>query len=743
MKTKRTLLIGLLTSVLSPSAFAQEWPFTYHGRLDDNGAPANGVYDFRFTIYNGPDFSGPTAALSTTPLDAVAVSNGLFTVQINGPAWVFNGQPRWLAIEVRTNGPSEYTQLAPWTELTPTPYAIRALTVTTNALDGGYPGAVNFSNPGNTFVGGGAGLTGLNASQLTSGTVPAARLGNAWRIGGNNGTTPGTHFIGNTDNQALDFRVDNRRALRLEPTGSDSVNVVGGWSGNYVGPGVVGATISGGGAGDGSGFAFTNRVLNDFGTISGGLRNTVSEYVATVGGGEENTASGNWSTVGGGRDNTAGGRDSIISGGYRNSIGSNATSAAIGGGYANQIRIDARSATIGGGYGNQILSNASIASILGGQYNVIHPNASGSTIAGGAGNIIQDDAWFASIGGGNDNTIQSNARRATISGGQLNTILTNAFVATILGGWSNTVAGRFASVGGGAVNIASGDNASVGGGYNNAAIGLDATIPGGSFNVASGDNASVGGGYNNAAIGLDATIPGGSFNVATNLAFAAGHRAKANHPGAFVWADNTAADFTSDRANQFKVRAGGGVHLVTGGSGLNPAGLRVEPTTANAVGVYIFQTSSDAALVLENRGAGDQLKAFNGPGSQVFRVDNDGDVFAKSFTPSSDRHRKENFEPICPQEMLAKVTALPITRWNFKGDEATPHVGPMAQDFHAAFGLGADDTTIATVDADGVALAAIQGLNQKLEQKETEITEVKQRLAALEQLVSQLIGGVK
>ena len=67
----------------------------------------------------------------------------------------------------------------------------------------------------------------------------------------------------------------------------------------------------------------------------------------------------------------------------------------------------------------------------------------------------------------------------------------------------------------------------------------------------------------------------------------------------------------------------------------------------------------------------------------------------------------------------------------------------MAQDFHAAFGVGLDDKHIATVDADGVALAAIQGLNQKLEQKETEITELKQRLAKLERLMNRKNGGGK
>ena len=83
---------------------------------------------------------------------------------------------------------------------------------------------------------------------------------------------------------------------------------------------------------------------------------------------------------------------------------------------------------------------------------------------------------------------------------------------------------------------------------------------------------------------------------------------------------------------------------------------------------------------------------------------------------------------ISPKEVLAKVAALPITEWNFKTMPGLRHMGPMAQDFYAAFGLGGSDTTITTVDPDGVALAAIQGLNQKLQQKETEITELKQVL---------------
>jgi hypothetical protein len=116
-----------------------------------------------------------------------------------------------------------------------------------------------------------------------------------------------------------------------------------------------------------------------------------------------------------------------------------------------------------------------------------------------------------------------------------------------------------------------------------------------------------------------------------------------------------------------------------------------------------------------------------------------------TFVSLSDRNQKENFEAVSPREVLDKVAALPITRWNFKGDAATPHVGPMAQDFHAAFALGADDKHIATVDADGVALAAIQGLDQKLTEeltrRDTENAELRTRLERLERLLNARNGG--
>jgi hypothetical protein len=105
---------------------------------------------------------------------------------------------------------------------------------------------------------------------------------------------------------------------------------------------------------------------------------------------------------------------------------------------------------------------------------------------------------------------------------------------------------------------------------------------------------------------------------------------------------------------------------------------------------------------------------------------------------------KKEFARVDTRQVLETLALLPITRWRYQweSNSAPLHLGPMAQDFKAAFYPGADDKRITTLEADGVALAAIQGLNQKLEeklqQKEAEMTELRQAVAELKGLVSRL-----
>jgi hypothetical protein len=123
---------------------------------------------------------------------------------------------------------------------------------------------------------------------------------------------------------------------------------------------------------------------------------------------------------------------------------------------------------------------------------------------------------------------------------------------------------------------------------------------------------------------------------------------------------------------------------------------------------------------------------------------------------TSAREAKQGFAPVDAAAILAKVAALPLSTWAYTNAPTVRHLGPVAQDFHAAFALGDDDQHIATVDADGVALAAIQGLHQLLKEKEArlahlesaarakdaQITRLETRLTALEQAVERRLSGI-
>ena len=102
---------------------------------------------------------------------------------------------------------------------------------------------------------------------------------------------------------------------------------------------------------------------------------------------------------------------------------------------------------------------------------------------------------------------------------------------------------------------------------------------------------------------------------------------------------------------------------------------------------------------------------------------------AGAWSTLSDRSSKENIEVVDPGEVLKKVSKLPISIWNWKAQEPSiRHMGPMAQDMHAAFGLGEDERRISTVDSDGIALAAIQGLYEENQQIEARIAEMEARI---------------
>ena len=272
--------------------------------------PATGIYDLSFTLYDAA--SGPGTVGSPVPKSGVGVTNGLFTVALDFGAGFFNGAARWLEIAARTNGAATYVTLVPRQPLTPSPYAVYAPNAGTAASASAVaPGTV--TGPGIADDQVVRSLNGLQDSvRLVPGTnvsinaagdaitisaAPGTVVTNAgWGIAGNAGTTT-NNFLGTTDGQALQLRVNSARALRLEPTAS-SPNVIGGYQANSVSAGLVGVTIADGGL-----LNLEHTVLGNasYGTIGGGYNNTLQGYASFIRGGRNNiTGPGTYDSVIGG-----------------------------------------------------------------------------------------------------------------------------------------------------------------------------------------------------------------------------------------------------------------------------------------------------------------------------------------------------------------------------------------------------------------------------------------------------------
>lgn len=215
------------------------------------------------------------------------------------------------------------------------------------------------------------------------------------------------------------------------------------------------------------------------------------------------------------------------------------------------------------------------------------------------------------------------------------------------------------------------------------------TTASGMYSTAMGFGSGAGGAHSTAMGYL--TVASGDYSTAM------GANAWSNSfSHSFIYSDNSNSTVTENTANnQFMVRASGG---------------------------FVFYTSTDTTT-------GATLP--NGSGS---------------WSALSDRNAKDSVRQVDTREVLERVVSIPLNTWRYKTqDSKYRHMGPMAQDFYAAFHLGESDTGIDTVDADGVALAAIQGLNAKVEDKdrriaslEIELNTQRARIAWLESLAGDL-----
>lgn len=537
MKNSLNIIVAVLLLLifgLESSVFAQGTAFTYQGQLQGNGGPASGTYNFQFTLYTNS--SGGVAVAGPFTNSAVAVTDGLFTVTVDFGSGMWNGQTNWLQIGVETNGTAGFTILTPRQQLTPVPYAIFAESANAAGLSGTVPAAslagvygsgVSFTNPGNSFIGNGSGLSGVNAT-----TLGGLGAGAFWKTTGNAGTIPGVNFVGTTDNEPLDLFANSQAVLRLIPDSgaNDSPDIIGGSQSNAVTSGLVGVTIAGGALnsigpsspigsnpfGDMSSYpvigasyttiagGFLNQVQTNgtFSSVGGGALNSIQAGAieSTIAGGFHNTILAPWAAIDGGTYHVIGDINGFIGGGWTNEI------APGGGAYS----------VIGGGDHNIIQGQANNTVIAGGEYNTVTGSASlpvYAVVSGGYGNSIQTNCSFGTIAGGDQNTIQTNTSYASLGGGEFNAVQSFASGSVIAGGYANSAANSYATVSGGAFNTAGGYLATVAGGDRNSASYFYGTVSGGYEDTASGYAATVGGGYQNNGSGWYSALPGGLGNT--------------------------------------------------------------------------------------------------------------------------------------------------------------------------------------------------------------------------------------
>jgi hypothetical protein len=320
-----------------------------------------------------------------------------------------------------------------------------------------------------------------------------------------------------------------------------------------------------------------------------------------------------------------------------------------------------------------------------------------ATVGGGSMNVAGNDGT--TVAGGINNS--ATGQVATVGGGLGN--VAQSMYAVVAGGGSNTAAGGYSVVGGGQQNsvatfadhsvVAGGqDNVAgypysvVGGGQGNDAAGWYSTIGGGLQNLAINYCPTVSGGHQNAALGWYSMVPGGHRDTAGGAgSFAAGIHAVVSqlHDGCFIWGDSSTGNrIASTGSNQWKARCAGGVWFYS--------------NSAMTTGVTLASGSGSWASVCDSA-------------------------------------NKEDFKPVDKRALLERVAAMRVRDYKMKDqNDGTRHIGPVAQDFAAAFGFGENEKSINMADADGVALAAIQALYEQCQSQQARIEALEAELARLQ-----------
>ncbi len=598
------------------------WPGLHLPRTPPGwGQPANGVFDLSFGLFSAE--SGGTAT-ATLQVNDLAVTNGVFTAVLDFPAASFIGAPRWIGLSVRPGAATgAFTALTPRQPVTSTPYAIHAGTVNASGLIGQVTDANlsatlstprAFTHPNNAFTGNGANLTGLNASQLTTGTLPVARL------------APGS--IGSLLLQ--DGAVGSAQVANGSLTAQDLSPSIGLWNaisgGVAIPTGRVGiSTLTPGAALDVAGQL---HIAQDGSIYSLGPRNTFRGMIEAYYGPNDRYGLAQLPT----------GITALYSSDFYGPSSIQFGQMTGANSFKSQVVID-HDGRMGIGKTApatplHVEANAANAGVA--RFDNIHPGGfSGvyfdqtNQYRGHVGYLNSQSSF------GNPGTMQIGARGSVVISAQPE-------------------------------------------GFHLERFRINGT---------------------NGNVGINTPTPQARLEV------------------------------VGDSADSF-IGFGDGTGLVNFG----PADKL--HTTINEGQLAAFNGNSPSTLYLNFSGGNVAIGPIANPSARLHVA---GEAKATVFTPTSDRNAKQNFTSVNPREVLAKVAALSITEWSYKTIKDVRHIGPVAQDFYAAFGVGGDDKGISTVDADGVALAAIQGLNEKLGEKEAELL----RLRAENQGLARRLGAIE
>jgi hypothetical protein len=515
-------------------------------------------------------------------------------------------------------------------------------------------------------------------------------------------------FVGTLTNTEMDIYANNIKAIRAIPGGSGgtgAANIACGAADNSIGASNMGSTIAGGGS---------NNITGNYSFIGGGTGNKGQGLYSAIPGGSGNTVFGDYGLAAG-RNATANNIGSFVWSDHSDTTFQDTDADQFAVRATGGTRFQTNLVSIGGGA--MPPTPASTSMLLGWGNTVgfaIKPNNFSDNFMIGSSNTLNFTSTAFGYDQVNNNYVLGGLNDIK-DAGQSFSMYRNVIVGTL---------NKLYPMG----TI-----------YDTYTLGYNNTLNGSNSYVLGHDN-TANSGY---AFGTTNTVSnngyaiGGANTVNTQYAVSIGHDTINNgYTGSILL---RATDHTSgvnvypSTFNEFSAFASGGVRLVTGleSTGAPRWTHKFQAASTNDAVNFLsgwdskISANGKKGLVLIDH-SGNNLTAtldnqvmIRGAGGFIFYTSTGTTAGAQlqsgggSWSSLSDRDAKANFKPVDSRRILEKVAAMPVSTWNYKAQDASiRHLGPMAQDFYAAFGIGEDEKHITSIDSEGVALAAIQGLNE-------------------------------